>query len=206
MRRLFISLLSFSIIASLLTFQSCTDNDYDWDDIDKNGVLPVPPIPIGSLDTIWINTLVEIPTLPPIELPGEGATVCYSYTIDNMFGEDAIDKIFYEGAKDVTIQGLADIVILKPTSKLRIGIKFEVLDEQRKVIDAIKIPDQNEFIYGKDQPISILFGAEYMKYFENAAHLKLNIVLKANTIAIGEKDHILLKQLIAKTGGIHVEL
>lgn len=189
-------------------FQACTDKDYDLDDIDKNGVIPIPPVPLGSFDTIRVEGLEELPEIPPIFLPQAPQEVAYKYVLNDLFNGSFVKNFFYEGAKDIQLLGLIDVMILTENSGLATAIQFKVLDEDYNEIPQIKIADQNDFIYGKNQPLKIVLESQYFKYFRenNATHLELNIVLRANSIAITEKDYIFLKELVLKTGGLHVEL
>lgn len=215
-------LLSLSIVMlGFVAFQSCVDKDYNFNALDKNAEVKIPPVPLGSIDTIFINKLVGIPTLPPdITFPTTEPEVVLSYvdTVKNIFSGDAVDNFFYDGASTVALKGKVDALFMPNANKAYVAIAFYVLNQDNTVNTDVKIPSEvfeytkptTQVIHTdknfKDNPINIEIKAEYMKYMKNAKSLKLVIALKANAAAPTAKDFVFIKQLSLHAGSIAFEL
>jgi hypothetical protein len=186
-----------------LMMQSCFDKDYDWDDIDKNGVLSIPPIMFGSFDTIYVEGLEE--GIIPEGIPIPNFSIAKSDTIDGIFDGDAVKDFFFDGAGAVEIAAKADIEL--DMTGLKIDLYFNILNNARERIENIKIPSQS-LTTEKNQTLSIKIAAEYMKHMENAQGMELTIVISSTSgdVRLDENDYIFLKNIIIKTGGYHFEL
>lgn len=207
MKKILNLFLGVNCVFFLFFLQSCVDKDYDWDDMNKEAQIPLPPVFVGSYDKIVIMDLDDFQEIPPIELPGVGVSHAYGYVFEDLFTEDAIDNFFYEG-NHVTLSGLIDIQVLGSNSNLSVGIIFKVLDEDMNEIEEIVIPNEANLKYGKDQAIKIEIASEYMKYFKSrsAKHLKANLVIKANSIQLTKADYIEFKNIVMRSKGLQVEL
>jgi len=195
------------MVATVVMFvSSCVDNDFDWDDINKNGVFEIPPVPIGDIDTIWMNVLPPV-TIPPlgIEIPQGFETEARKEVVEGLFTKDILDKFFNEKAKkDVKLESVADINILGENSGLEVKVKVEVVDANGDVIPQVVIPTQTLY-YGTEQDFDIVFPVESFKYMKNARDLNLIFVIKANSIRITDNDYAYIKNIVLKSGGLHFE-
>lgn len=199
----------FSIISlSMFITQSCIDKSYNWDDMDKNGVFKIPPIFLGSIDTIYLGELPEV--VLPEGTPTEGYKLALSDTIAGIFDGDAIKDFFFDGADTIKMEAKTDIYI-KKAGNMDIIIYFHVIDYDNQRIPEIVIPRQQlqkgNGEQDKNQPLVIKIEPQYMKYMENAESLELTIVIVADgsPIQIDAKDYVFLKDVIVKTGGYHFE-
>jgi len=179
------------------------DKDYNWDNIDKSGVLYIPPVMIGNIDTIYLEGLPE--GIFPGGIPLPDWSITKSDTIKGLFDGDAVKDFFFDGAGDVEITARADIDL--EIEGIFIDIYFNVINYNNARITQVVIPKQNLTI-GKDQNLSIKIASEYMQYMEEAKDLELTINLRSEdaSIWIGEDDYIFIKNAIVKTGGFHFEL
>lgn len=190
------------VIFMFVLLQACIDKDYD--DFDKSGVLPVPPIGF-KVDTIELYGLPE--GIKPEEggIPIPNGSVVLTDTINSLFAGDAIKDFFFEGAGDVKIAALIDAEIA--FNNVKVDLYFSIIDSDRKKIENIKLPVQT-LTPGKDREIGITIGSQYMQYMQNAKDLELTVVASANgaTVWIDPDDYIFIKQAVVKTGGMHFEL
>lgn len=193
----------FLIAISVIIMQSCTDKDYDWDNIDKSGVLSIPPVMFGNIDTIYIDGLPE--GLLPGGVPVPNVSTTRKDVIEGLFSEDAVKDFFFDGAGAVEITAKADVDL--DISGVTIDLYFNIIGNDNQVISGVVIPKQTLTI-AKNQSLSIKIAPEYMKYMENAKDLGLTIVFSTNnaSIWIGENDYIFIKEAIVKTGGYNFEL
>lgn len=193
----------FMIIFSVIITQSCVDKDYDWDNIDKNGVLNIPPVMFGNIDTIFIEGLPG--GLLPEGVPIPDFSIVKSDTIRGIFDDSTVKNFFFDGAGAVEISAKADLDL--EISGLTIDLYFKVINYDNQAITDVKIAKQT-LDTSKDQSLSIKIEPEYMKYMENAKDLELTIVIssKNGSAWIGEDDYLFIKSAIVKTGGYHFEL
>ena len=196
------------ILTGSLFILSCIDNDYDTDKINKDATFGVPPIPIGDIDTIWVDDLPDVTHLYPYMKSASSTKLeilSKEQVIENLFTKDILDKFFNESAtKDVILQSKADIHILAPNSGLEIDIKIKISDANGKAIDEIIIPSEN-LVYGDNQDFNIVFPVQYFKYMKNAKNLNLIFTLRAESISLTKHDFAYLKEIVLKSGGIHFE-
>lgn len=194
------------ILFVLLFMASCINNDFDTDKFNKDGSFLIPPVPLGNIDTIWIDGLPEVP-IPPvgIEVPQYFEIEARREIISDLFTKDILDKFFNEKAKgDVRLESVADISIMTKSSGLEVKVAFEVADYNGEVIEEVKIPSQT-LVYGEGQMFTVQFPQEYFKYMKNAKDLNLIFVIKAQSINITNNDYALLRNVVLKSGGIHFE-
>lgn len=193
----------FLITLSVILMQSCVDKDYDWDNMDKSGILSIPPVMFGNIDTIYIDGLPDGILPDGISIPD--FLIAKSDTIRGIFDGDAVKDFFFDGAGEVEISAKADLDL--EISGLTIDLHFEVIDYEGRAIKNVKIAKQT-LETSKDQTLSLKIAPEYMKYMENARDLGLTIVLSSTdgSIRIGEDDYLFIKNMIVKTGGYHFEL
>lgn len=190
----------------MLFAQSCVDKSYNWDDMDKSGVLNIPPVMLGDIDTIYLHKLPEIvwpEGLPP--LPGDIELVL-SETISGLFEGNAIQDFFFEGADTVKFETKADVVI-NQLPNARITLCFNVLNNANNRITGVVIPAQ-KVVNGKDQALTIAIAPKYMKYMEDAKSLEIIIAIApgGGPVQTANGDYIFLKSVIVKTGGYRFEL
>lgn len=211
MKRLFYLFTGAScLMLGLFVMQSCVDDDYDWDDVNKEAEFNQPPVPFGAFDSIMLGDMVPLPDIPPIEgLPAIEFEEAYDYVFSDLFNKDFIDYFFYEG-NDVMLTGVADVSILKPnsTATLWLGLSFKVLDDNGKEIPEIVIPNQIGYNNTKGQPIEIKIASKYMKFFKskNAKHLKVYLILKSSNVIDVDKDaYVEFKDIIFKSGALHFD-
>lgn len=195
--------LMFLITFSVILMQSCVDKGYDWDNIDKGGVLHIPPVMFGNIDTIFIDGLPE--GILPEGVPVPDFSIVKSDTIRGLFDDSTVKDFFFDGAGAVEILAKADLDL--EISGLVVDLYFEVINYDNQAITDIKIAKQTLNI-SKDQSLSIKIEPEYMKYMENAKDLELTIVIssKDGSVRIGEDDYLFINSAIVKTGGFHFEL
>lgn len=198
----------FLLFAGLLflTLQSCVDDDYDFDKMDKNAEFSIPPVPLGALDTIYVGSLAEyINTIDSLIPGGSGAFVtAYSDTVRGLFNDDVNSRFFYDGAGNVMLQTDVDMHLMSPFEALEAKVGFNVLDEDGNAIENVKIPAVS-LSYGENKGKQIVFGEQYMKYMKNASGLALTIVLRANSVHLASDDYLLFSNIVLKTGGISFE-
>lgn len=189
-----------SLLALVLI--SCVDKDYDWDNLDTSGIISIPPIPLGKIDTIFIHGLPQ-GQIPGIAIPN--GSIALSDTIRSLFDESVVKKFFYDGNQNVEIVSKIDLDL--EIKGINVDIYTSIIDDNRKRINEIVIPKQT-LTTKKDQTFSIKIASQYMKYMKNAMDLQLTIVLSASdaTIWLGEDDYIYLRETIIKTGGFYYEL
>lgn len=193
----------FPIFISLsLTFSSCIDKDYNWDDLDRTGVLRIPPVMFGNIDTIYLEGLPN--AIFPGGIPLPDWIIAKSDTIKGLFDGDAVRDFFFEGAGAVEISAKADIDL--EISGVTIEIGFYPIDYEGQTIKEVEINKQILSV-NHDQEFSIIVSSEHMKYMENAKDLGLTIILRTDnaSIWIGEDDYIFIKNIIVKTGGYHID-
>lgn len=192
----------FCIIIFQFIFFSCIDKEYDWDDLDRTGVLRIPPVMFGNIDTIYLQGLPE--AIIPGGIPLPDWTIAKSDTIKGLFDGDAVRDFFFEGAGAVEISAQADIDM--EISGITIELHCFPIDYEGNIINEVKIEKQT-LSADKDQKLSVIIPSEGMRYMENAKDLGLIIVLKTRNafIWIGEDDYIFIKNVIVKTGGYHID-
>lgn len=200
MKRLFGFLFFIAVVTFIM--QSCIDKDYDWDDMDKSGVLKIPPIPLGS-DTVYLEGLPEI--IPGgISLPI--GSIALTDTIKGLFEGDAIEDFFFDGADPIKIT--SDMEVKVQTTGVTLTMYFHIINQQNERIEEIKIKEQ-PFSIGKNQKLEIEIASQYMKYMENARDLQFTIVIDTKnnpSFWIGPNDFIAMTNAIVQTGGYHFEL
>lgn len=197
-------LIRFIIIAISSFFSiSCVNREYNWDNLDKTGVLNIPPVMFGNIDTIYLEGLSE--AIIPEGIPVPDAAISKSDTIKGLFDGDVIEDFFFDGAGNIEISAKADIDVA--ITGVTIDIYCFPVDYQGKYIEEVKI-DKQTLTTGKDINFSIAIASEDMKYMENAKDLGLIIVLQSKNayVWIGEDDYIFIKNVIVKTGGYHIDL
>ena len=194
------------VLFVLLFMPACINNDFDTDKLNKDGSFQIPPVPLGNVDTIWIEGLPEVPVLPEgVEIPQSFETDARREVISNLFTKDILDKFFNEKAKsDVKLEAKADILILNEFAGLEVDVEFEVADFNGEVIPEVKIPSQ-KLAYGEGQDFVIRFPKESFKYMKDAKDLNLIFVIKAQSISITDNDYALIRDVVLKSGGIHFE-
>ncbi|SBW07572.1 hypothetical protein [uncultured Dysgonomonas sp.] len=196
---------SYILLACILLFslQACVDKDYDWGNMDKSGVISIPPIPLGDIDTIYIKGLPQLNESWGIPIPD--GSIALSDTIRGLFDDNAIRKFFYEGNETVEISAKIDIyVAIKGVS---LDVYFNIIDTGKRRINKVLIPKQT-LITGKQQDFSVKITSEYMQYMESASDLQLVIVLSSKDaiLWLGDKDYLYIWGAIVKTGGFYYEL
>lgn len=209
----------FIVSVSIFTMQSCIDKDFD--DINKGGVIPIPPIQL-SLDPINLGGLDGI---VPGNIPLPPGSIAVSDTIDGVFAGDAVKDFFYEGANRVEIGFVIDNGAGKTQISLQnvtIEIHFNVLDdtEEKKTIvslpvQTLKLNANGKFVDNNGNLLTKVefkgtFSAEDMPKMQNGAN-DLEIVVVAISaggaqISFGPNDKIVFESVLMKTSGMYFEL
>lgn len=190
--------------------QSCMDDDYDFDDMDKNANFLIPPVPIGDIDVFKIDEL-DFGVIPPgIEIPPTGLPIeveeVYEQTVESLFTEDILDKFFYKDAKgDVVLESKVDIDIMDNNPDVTIDIVIQIIDDNGRAMTEVKIPKPARLKCGENQSLNIVFPNEYFDEMQTAKDLKFIIVLKSKTINISSEDYIYIKEIVLKSSGLHFE-
>ena len=194
---LFIAVLVFSL-------SSCIDNKYDVDDLNKNAVFKIPPVPLGNLDTLYFNKLGNIALPPEIEIPS--IQYVLSDTVKGLFSEDDVSKFFPLHAEDGDYSAFVskiDIVLKNGNSTLDIVIIPEVLDDNQDVLTGVIIPWQ-ELKMTENQKFSIEVKSQYMKHMQYARDLKFTIIVAGSIpTAFTTEDYIFIKNMSLQTSGLH---
>ena len=201
MKNLSKSLLAVATFVFLLS--SCINSDYDYDNIDTTAEFRIPPIMLGSIERI---KLAELPAgnLPPdLELPD--LSIVKSYILDDLFGEEMIDRFFFEGAT-VEIEARSVNVGL-PLSDATIDLFFNVLDIDGEPLSGINIPQQRLSI-GQNQNLLIKLDAQSMPFMSDAQGLEMILVISgpAGATVIDSDSYLELNDVIVRTSGIRFEL
>lgn len=217
------------ISIAIFAVQSCIDKDYD--DINKGGVIPIPPLQI-KVDPIKIGE-VESLIIPPgteIELPS-GKYKAVNEVISGVFSGDAIKDFFYDGAKRIELS-LRIILGSKAESgdyqfilkNARIDLYFNVLDKDRKGVTELPtsnlyfdnegichIKEGNKLI--KDNQIKIAFSEKNIADMQNEDNApdSLEIVVivyldNGSQIIFNKNDIIQLEEVILKNSGMYIKL
>ena len=163
----------FLVTFSVILMQSCVNKDYDWDDIDKSGVLSIPPVMFGNVDTIYLEGLPEGILPEGISIPDFSLTK--SDTIRGIFDGDAVKDFFFDGAGAVEISAKADLDL--EISGLSIDLYFEVINYSNQVIKDVKIADFDHIkksgTYSEDSSrIYEIYGKCQGFGINNRSHLK----------------------------------
>jgi hypothetical protein len=192
-------------IGLCLIFQSCIDHDYDFDAINKTAHFNIPPVPLGQLDTIFLNTsgyTIDIPEELKLEITA--TQYMLETVVEGLFNDEVIERFFYDGADDVVLNSDLELDLgNKDTFSMNIG--FSILDANGKVIEEIKIP--NIYVERTSrQKAAIIFGKEYMKYMKPARSLCISIVIDTLPSSLGKDSYLLLDKLVLNTGGMSITL
>lgn len=188
-------------------FTSCVDSDYHWDNINGEGILNVPPVPLGSFDKMeFMNLRLDIEDL--VDDPDNFKFKAQlSDTLKNIFGENAVKDFFYKDMKrDLSIEGDFDLSMEQDVSNWKVNLAFDVLNENDKIIEQVKIQGISGIKNGK-QDIKIIFPKELGDYMQNANSLKITLEFYIPTrIDISADEYMQLSNLIIKTAGYFVDL
>jgi hypothetical protein len=195
------------------------DNDYDMDDLNKEAVFKIPPVPFGNIDKFDIETIARDNGTIPEDLdldafdgtPIDLETGYYSETIENLFTEDIIDKFFFEGAgDDVVLKADADIHLLRNDGEeenleFLLNAVMRVTDESGNELPVI-IP-YSGYLYSKDnQPVEVRFPKEYFHYMKDASGLKFTFGIKTHINNIGAvldgDNYIQLRNVLLTSAGM----
>ncbi|MDR1808928.1 MAG: hypothetical protein LBR34_00800 [Prevotella sp.] len=217
------------LIAALPFMQSCVDNDYDIDDLNKDAVFKIPPVPFGDIIKFDIETLALNTELIPDDFfdnadyqgrPVNLETGTYSETVNDIFTEDIIKKFFYEDAEeDVLLKAKIDIHLLRDSISTETGehvvkeknldflarIIINVIDKDGDVLPVI-IP-YSGILYSMDnQDAEIRFPNSYFGDMKNASGLKFTFGIKTYVGDIGRvldgENYIQLKNVVLSSAGM----
>ncbi len=197
----------FIVFVSIVSMQSCIDKDYD--DINKGGVIPIPPVRL-TIDPIDIGVLKELPgiTIPP----GYSASVAVSDTIYDVFSGDAVKDFFYDGAEKVEVEFLIDNELTEVAlSNASVKFRFNVLDEEKKTI--VSLPEQSLTLnasgkFEEDKFVVSFTASDMPKMQLGATDLEIIVVASiksGSTIHFGAEDKLVFKSLTMKTSGMYFE-
>lgn len=196
---------------------ACVDNDYDWDDVNKDGIFNIPPVPFGNLDSIWLAAMPgNRPPIPPIE--NIDFRVTKSKTEEGLFDEELAKKFFFEGAEAVSLEGNIEISVPKLSDEMTLTIESKILDHNGDVLSDVEI--QNQFFELKEDKSENLFEfkltipKEGIPYMNTARDIQFSFIfdLRGNITEgdLAELDSnsnfIYINQLVFKSGGVHISL
>ena len=197
-------LLKSLLIVAIFVFlsPSCVNSDYDFDNIDTSGVFNIPPLMLGNLDPIELAELAPPSIIPPgINLPP--IRVVYSYTLEGIFSGDAVERLFFDGAGNVSISAVVDVSL--PLAGSVIDLHFFVTDEEGSRLTSVVIPHQR-LVIANNQDLSIKIGSDYMKYMSGANGLEMVLVISnaggSSSDLINVASRLHLRNVIVRTGGI----
>lgn len=190
-------------IISLFVVSSCIDKKYDWANLDKSGVIKIPPVPLGSLDTIYLSGLPQGER--PWGVPIPDFSIVKTDTMRNLFEGNAVKNFFFEGASTVEIA--SDVDIYLAIKGITIDLYLSIIDRDGQRNENVVIPKQS-LTTVKNQKLSIQIASQYMRYMQEAKDLQYTIVLSSDdgSVWIGKNDYIYLRDAIIKTGGFYYEL
>ncbi|MDR0765649.1 MAG: hypothetical protein LBF09_01755 [Odoribacteraceae bacterium] len=188
-------------VACLFVTRACVDKDYDLGELDKEAVINIPPVPVGSVDTAWFKSnLVEI------EIPGLPGTLALEYLVEGLFTEEVAEKFFFEGAGDISLEGKLNVFITGINADANITARLNIIDRQGENINAILIDDsqvKNKTI----QDFVLHIDSEYTPYMADADGIKITFIFEGlENITLDRDDFLVLDNLVLKTGGMHVNL
>lgn len=198
--------LCWGIIAMMLlcsTF-SCVDSKYHWDNMNKEGVLEVPPVPLGAFKALVLDDLFE-ESLEIKDLPT--GTYHADYTFENLFGDKSIKRFFHDYVKrDIILAGKIEMHMLGWDSELAMEVDFFALDNEKKILSDINIKGNTKVVYGV-QDIDIIIPQEDVPLMRQAEHLLMRVTLDTpKNITLTEGDSLKLSNMIIKTAGYLVDL
>lgn len=205
MKKLNISLIVLLVLSSMF---SCIDSEYHWDNLNKKGVVDLPPVPLGAFKAITIKDLhpeqIEIPALPAGEYD-------LKYSFNNLFGSSSIKRFFHGYVeRDILLQGKLELFMLGKDSGIEFDIDFEPLNEENQVIKEVKIEGLKSIRYGaRDLTIKIPQDQIHYMNEKNAKHLQMRLKFKfitPSTIELTRADSIKLSNMMIKTAGYLVDL
>jgi hypothetical protein len=187
----------------LLTAQACVDKSYDLGELDKDAVLNIPPVPVGTVDTAWFKSNLDT---VKVEIPGFLGTFAMEYSIKNFFTEDIISKFFFDGADDVTLKGKLDIFITGINANALITMRVNIIDKEGEPI--LEIPFEDTQVANRaSQDFILLIDKARVPYMATASGVKITFIFSnLGTIALTRDDFLVLNSLVLKTGGMLIEL
>jgi hypothetical protein len=189
-------------VLAIMSIQACVDKDYDLDNLNNEAVFHVPPVPVGTVDTAWFKSnIVEVP-VPP----GMSFSFALRYVMGNLFTSDVIEKFFFEGAGDVSLDGKIDIVISSLNQDVRITTLMSILDENEEPIEDITI--ENGLLTNSiGQPFKLGIKGEHARYMAGASGVEIIFLFEnISSISLDRNDYLLIKDLVLKTGGMFIDL
>ncbi|GAB6012084.1 hypothetical protein [Viscerimonas tarda] len=216
---------AFGLMALALFMPSCVEKEYDIDDLNKDALFNVPPVPFGSIDTFFVQGLlgVDIPDwveLPPIiDNPylSEPDTIAKEQIIDNIFSKDIIDQFFHESAtSDVILEAVADVHVLRGVNNaanenIAIDAVLEITDSRGQVINEFRIPMPDKLVSKDNQPFKIRFPHQQFGYMKDASGLRFVFIIRATAQDLlniitkddDKEDYIFIRKIVLKSGGLH---
>lgn len=201
MRKLIISIAMLSV---LLTTFSCVDSKYHWDNLNKEGVVDIPPVPLGAFKPIVIGDFFKEPLvikdLPIGKYKGD-------YVFENLFGDKSIKRFFHDYVeRDIILAGKLEMYMLGWDSDLTLDVDFFALDENKKTLSDINIKGNMKVEFGTQQ-LNIIIPKEDVPLMRQAQHLQMTLTLETpRNITIVEGDYIKLSEMIIKASGYLIDL
>lgn len=186
-------------------FTSCIESEYHWDNMNTEGILNIPPVPLGSFEKISFGELAYDEGILDPEITDK-LIIQYKYVLHDILGSDVMKDFFYEGMKrDVSIEG--DFNLLFDESQnpdlWKISLAFSVLDGQEEIVP-VNITGIEGITSGVKK-ITIALPKEL--YNTDAQHLMIAIKFKVpSQINLEEGNYLQLSNLIIKTAGYVVDL
>jgi hypothetical protein len=181
------------------------DQDYDLDNLDKDAVFNVPPVPVGTVDTAWFTgDMTGIPGW--VEIPGVDGTITMEHVLDNLFTEDIISKFFFDGAASASLEGKVDIDIASFSPDASLTMQLGILGDDGEVISDIEL-NSMALTNTKGQNFLLQINREDMIKMATARGVKITLVFEnLDDFHLTRDDYLLLKNLVLKTGGMHLDL
>ena len=192
------------LLAILLctVIQSCVDKDYDWDALDKQAVMNIPPVPVGSIDTAWFKS-----NLTTVVVPDYPGVFAMEFVVKELFTDDVVSKFFFDGARTATLEGQLSIAITHLNDDARILMLMNILNVDDEVIDAVMIDSKEARNKREGQPFVLEIDSEYMRHMGPASGVKITFILDGLTeVGLDRDDYLALTGLVLKTGGMQIDL
>lgn len=204
-------LFKFCFIALLFFSTSCKDNDYNFDDINKDVFYNIPRIPFisqkFSLDEIFDIAELDpyLPNSGVIEIPPLDKKIAGDFVINNIFDNDATSKFFHPYmTNDFVIHTVFKASFMERNDVSWI-LDFDILDANNREVTGLEI--QDVVVNTNNSEIAIVIPKESYKAMENAKHIRFNVSLQfKNFHSIKVDDYVVLEQIFIQTGGLFTNL
>lgn len=204
-------LLQLSFFTLLLFSSSCKDDDYNFDDINKDVFYNIPRIPFIS-QKFSLNEIFDIADLDPylpnsgvIEVPPLDNKIAGDFVISSIFDNDATSKFFHPYMTNDFIIHTVFKASFMERNDVSMVLSFYVLDSYNNEFVGLDIKDV--VVESNNSEIAIVIPKDSYRAMENAKHLRFNVTLQfKNFHSIKVDDYVALEQIFIQTGGFFTNL